>query len=85
MCKLINDILFTYDIEDFDENEIEDDNKNITYIKTFKNNSISYKIEIYDFNGFNNTKYFGMLILSPFKKIIHNKNNCIRFLFETLK
>jgi len=85
MCKIINEILSHFDITDFNENEIKKENGDITYIKTFINKSKFYKIEIYDMNGFNNSRYFGMLVLSPIHKIIHNKNNCIRFLFETLE
>jgi hypothetical protein len=86
MCNVINQVLSLYNIK----NKVSDEtyyyrNGDIKYIKTFYNNSILYKIEIYDINGFNNSKYYGMLVLQPIHKLIHTKKDSIRFLFETLR
>ena len=87
MCNVIKQVLSLYTIEYVknENNDISHKNGDITNTITFFNNSTLYKIKTYEMNGFNNSKYFGMLVLQPNNKMIHTKKDSIRYLFEILR
>jgi len=59
----------------------------INYYKIIKKDNNEYKLNIIEYNGFENRKGFIYSLIMPDGEIIssYNKSGCIRLLFEKLK